>query len=169
MADDGHLKPLLVGEAPPPRWGRSLMGRDCIALYPLPKGCAGQKLQEMSGLSRTEYLGAFERMNLLEDYPEGGKWSVVTAEYAFRARVEPLLPGRTTLLLGAKVAEAAERVLLVPVWRWAEPILLPHLGAHTMIVMLPHPSGRNRHYNDPVVRAATRHAMRRAAGAQACL
>lgn len=122
-AEDRAARPLLVGEANP-------YGDDPrFALYPEPDGCAGWRLcHQVLGLSETAYLRAFDRVNLC-----GERWSIRVARAAavvFRQRTGP------KILLGAKVCAA---------WGLA---FLPLTGVDD-VVILPHPSGRSRLWNEP--------------------
>jgi hypothetical protein len=105
------------------------------ALWPDPPNCAGWRLQQMSGLSKHEYLRAFERRNLLI-----GPWLYVRAVKAAND-MRPELAGRRVVLLGAEVrrafgfkdnAQHGTTDLFSTTWYF-----------------LPHPSGRNLWYNDP--------------------
>lgn len=132
----------LVGESNP-------YGADShYALYPLPERASGGRLARALGLSALEYLAAFQRLNLLtEPLPNGRLWSVPLA----RARAAHVLAatakGDALVLCGAKVAAAFgfdfECALLRPA-----PIL--HLTEHARqihAVVIPHPSGLSRVWN----------------------
>lgn len=125
--------PLLVGEINPygadPRY----------ALYPLPPSSAGGRLcTRVLGLRRRSYLERFERQNLCT-----GKWSARSARDRARWLVEST-PARPFVLLGAKVASAFGLAF--------EPFENARLSApagELPFVMLPHPSGRCRLWNEP--------------------
>lgn len=114
------------------------------ALYPHPPGCTGWRIWQMlmdrrPGVTRGQYLRAFERVNLVD----GREWRAAEA----RARARELrgaLRGRVVLVLGA----APRRALELP------PLLVhpQELGGVTWR-QLPHPSGRCRWYNEPEARA----------------
>lgn len=129
-------KPVLVGEMNP-------YGADpYYALYPAPDGCSGHRLCCLIlGMQRKAYLDAFERVNLCE-----GKWSIRAA----RERAETLWasPGRF-ILLGAKVCSAWEKPF--------EPFALSD-GGTTLV--LPHPSGLCRLWQQPDAFAKARAAVR---------
>jgi hypothetical protein len=119
-------KPMLVGESNP-------YGADpAFALYPAPDGCSGHRLCGLVlGMSRRDYLDAFERRNLCV-----GKWRMRVARasaQALRTWPAPLI------LLGAKVARAFE---FDPFEPWT-------LGDGGKTVILPHPSGLCRLWNEP--------------------
>ena len=79
-----------------------------------------------------EYLGAFDRVNLYEAAPAA--WDPVDARVrAFAHRVA----GRPLVVLGRRVAEAFRLPYA--------PFTSPAPG----VVVLPHPSGRCRAWNDP--------------------
>lgn len=117
-------------------------------LYPYPPQCTGWRILEMlktrmPEVTRHQYLTGFERVNLVNSKT----WDRAQAKTAAK-RLPSLYQGRTILVLGGDVRDALElpEVLIHPVrkdgcvWR-----------------QLPHPSGRNRWYNDPdcVALAAT--------------
>ena len=116
---------LLVGESNP-------YGVDpYYALYPFPAHASGGRLARILGMSPDEYLGAFDRRNLLI----GRRWSVVAA----REEAGRLTHSRR-VLLGARVA-AAHGLPFRPFTSTAT-----HFGK---VVILPHPSGRSRAWSDP--------------------
>ncbi len=119
------MKINLVGESNP-------YGFDpYYALYPAPDGCSGHRLCCLIlGMQRRAYIDLFYRVNLCV-----GKWSAKAA----RERAEALLtcPGRW-VLLGAKVS-AAFKVPFVPF----------EISEGGTILVLPHPSGLCRLWNEP--------------------
>ena len=145
---------VLVGESNP-------YGEDPrYALYDEPKNFAGGRLRRLIfGLRRTHYFGHTDRYNLCT-----GPWSVLRA----RERANEILRAHasevrddTIVLLGRKVVGAffggpeslAES-------DWPRPFTYDHLryaplgGCATKrerenLVILPHPSGRNREWNTP--------------------
>lgn len=152
------MRPLLVGELNPhgidPRF----------ALYPLPEGSTGHRLcTKVMGLARGAYLRAFDRANLCT-----GRWSM--REARDRARLidaeRTAAPEVPIVLFGRKVCEA------FGVWeepftiaRRYRPAALGVLGdqragqvARTYVV-LPHPSGRCRAWNDPSAFARARRVL----------
>ena len=119
-------KPLLVGESNP-------YGADPkFALYPAPEGSAGERLCCLIfGMYRKDYLREFERCNLCAD-----KWSMAEARW----RAAELRTWKGPLLLfGAKVARAFGFDPFGP-FTVAD-------GGKTLV--LPHPSGLCRMWNDP--------------------
>lgn len=143
------MKPMLVGESNP--YG----GDPYYALYPDPPGCAGHRLcHKVLGMAEDEYLEAFDRVNLLD----GPRWRVPVARTAARLllRQTPkgkpvVLPshwiefGQPLILLGARVTRAF-RLTYTPfaLHAWCD-----GLGDHRRILVLPHPSGRCRVWNEP--------------------
>ncbi len=122
-------KVLLVGEANP-------YGADPrFALYPEPCGSAGARLCAVLGMTDREYLNAFDR------------WNLCTLVFSMRSarHAAARLTARYRVLLGARVT-AAHGLAFEPFcnvqdngWRG---------------VILPHPSGRSRVWNDwPQARA----------------
>lgn len=123
------MKPLLVGEVNP--YGSSPQ----YALYPEPRGATGDRLCRLiMEISEEDYLSRFDRVNLCV-----GKWSLPVAresakEIVFGAKFLQIV------LLGRKVC-AAFGVTSAPFTR--------AIGGSTNIVVLPHPSGLNRVWNEP--------------------
>src|ERR1019366_478944 len=105
------------------------------ALYPLPKGSAGDRLCRLVlQMGLREYVNTFDRVNLC-----AGKWSVKAA----RARAGELLASRdagAVVLLGARVCNAF-MLAFVP--------FSVVQGGRLSVVILPHPSGLSRAWNEP--------------------
>jgi hypothetical protein len=139
------VKPLIVGEINP--YGHD----ERFALYPYPDGCAGERLCHMvMGLNRKTYLDSFDRVNLLQQ----DRWSAPAARAsANRLAVLDAEYRRTYVLLGRKVSEA------FALYECAMPSLVRR-GDVSAIVVLPHPSGRNRAWNDPGLVATCRKILR---------
>ena len=140
------FKQVLVGECPPP--GANL--RSHRALYPLPVGCAGYRLWEMTGLDVPEYLEKFIRFNLLTDPTYAKKWSADAARWAAGSLGQSgLLQGRFVVLLGAKVRDAFGIPADWATCTWHGGISHPLAKFRCLrFALLPHPSGRNLGYND---------------------
>lgn len=125
-------RPLIVGEHKP-------YGSDPqYAIYPLPENSAGGRLcSVILGMQRTEYLRAFNRVNLCSD-----KWSMPAA----RQRALQLMQDRggTHILLGRKVASAYGLATL-------EALTCRETTAPRSMkfLLIPHPSGLNRFWNAP--------------------
>ena len=119
------MTPVLVGELNP--YGEEPE----YALYPSPEGSAGYRLCCMIfGMRRLDYLRTFERVNLCV-----GEWSMRAA----RARATQLADDDDNMLvlLGARVASAFD---------------LPYRPFETFgedMLVLPHPSGLCRVWNEP--------------------
>jgi len=151
------VKPLLVGEANP--YG----GSPEFALYPHPRGCAGDRLcRIVLGMEPDRYLDAFDRVNLC---PE--RWSIRQARERaakiVQARVDPV----PVVLLGARVCAAFglkfqpfsvwERVdhrsalddRVVISARAPSELRAPPRAGGVPYVLLPHPSGRSRLWDAP--------------------
>lgn len=111
------------------------------ALYPLPTGCAGNRLwkvlHDVNHATLRGYVETFDRTNLVV-----GPWDREKA----RVRAAVLVHERqdaTTVLLGLDV----QRAFGIS----AKPLEHEYLGtAH--FICVPHPSGRNPWYNDPTNR-----------------
>ena len=131
------MKPLLVGEDNPygtdPRY----------ALYPMPLYSAGGRLcHEILQLSTKEYIKTFDRVNLCSE-----KWSLKEA----RGKAFDLLVTRGVgqhdhfVLFGSKVCKAFNQE-----FKPFESVIFPTGPAReVLLTILPHPSGRNRIWNEP--------------------
>lgn len=128
---DDHPVTWLVGEHNP-------YGSDpSMALYPLPENAAGDRLcRKVLGMTHYEYLQKFERRNLLQT--RDGRWSAPLAREAAQ-KVLREANGAPLVLLGARVAAAFGLPSLPFIVRRQLP---------SPILVLPHPSGRCRVWND---------------------
>jgi hypothetical protein len=125
-------KPVLVGEMNP-------YGADPdYALYPAPDGCSGHRLCCLIlGMQRRHYLDSFDRVNLCD-----GKWSIKAARIK---ATELWASGRRFILLGSKVCYA-----------WGIPFTPFIFSDNGNCVVLPHPSGLCRLWNEVGVIAKAR-------------
>jgi hypothetical protein len=105
------------------------------ALWPDPPGCAGWRLWKMleqeTGATKRQYIKAFERENLCV-----GQWNMEEA----RSKMFQLIVNNGHLnfiLVGNDVWRAYS----------SSPKPLPFTWSHN-VAWIPHPSGRNRLYND---------------------
>lgn len=129
-------KPLLVGEANP-------YGIDpAYALYPLPERASGHRLCTLvMGLEIRDYLRRFDRVNLCPQ-----RWSEpVAREQAARIRADRGIWDHI-VLLGAKVSRAFGEDYKP--FTWSQKAWPESGRAHTVVV-LPHPSGLCRAWNEP--------------------
>jgi hypothetical protein len=113
-------------------------------------------LAQLAGLSPKEYLQAFDRTNLLHEFPgrypkkNDDKWPTRYAGVA-AAAMKPLLRDRTVVLVGRNVAEAFgyNRQCAFHMWfldmRW-----------DFRVAVVPHTSGRNCWYRKPGNEEVTR-------------
>ncbi len=127
-------RPLLVGESNPygadPRY----------ALYPYPETSAGGRLCfKVLGLTRREYLARFDRVNLC-----AGKWSLPEAR---KKALELSESHDVIVFLGAKVCKAFD-CKFEPFWV-STPFTIDGVLSAQRRVMLPHPSGLSRAWNEP--------------------
>lgn len=128
-------KPLLVGELNP-------YGADPkFALYPLPENASGHRLCKLvMNLEMTTYIRRFDRVNLCV-----GKWSMKTArEAATRIFMGRAADAGPVVLLGAKVCTAFA-VEFKPFTMFT----LESPPYKCRGVILGHPSGLNRLWNEP--------------------
>ena len=121
-------KPLLVGELNPygsdPRY----------ALFPYPKNSSGDRLcRQVLGLTRVQYLRRFERANLCT-----AKWDLKSARECASLLLE--FHRGPVVLLGAKVAKAFGVGYL--------PFAIAPAAGDRKVLVLPHPSGLCRAWNE---------------------
>lgn len=145
------MKPLLVGEANPYQTDPRLAQR--YALYPDPPNCAGWRLcHTIMQLEEDEYLRRFDRVNLCD-----GKWGIKEA----RARAEELSKSHDVIVfLGAKVSKAFD-CKFEPFWV-SQRFTINGVLSPQRRVMLPHPSGLSRVWNEPGAYERARVALREA-------
>ncbi len=128
------MRPLLVGESNP--YGSNPK----YALYPNPEHSAGGRLCfKVMGLTQREYLERFDRVNLCAV----GKWSMKAAKERAALLVAFGEPS-PVVLLGAKVCGAF--------FLKFEPFKSFQVVCHAksrLCVILPHPSGLSRAWNEP--------------------
>lgn len=130
------MKPILIGQNNPVS---TLPGYE---LYPLPRGCSGNRLYEMlrarvPEVTMRQYVDTFERRNLVRGVDYDGTRARARAH---EIAVELGGTGRTVVLLGQEVRKA-----------FGHPPVLIHpqeIGGCTWR-QLPHPSGRNTWYSVP--------------------
>lgn len=104
-------------------------------LYIRPLGCSGHRLSLLVG-DEERYLKSFDRRNLLismEDDPH-------EAAKRFRSSLEP---GDQVVLLGEAVRRSLELQKML-----IHPLTVDGITYR----QIPHPSGRNRFYNDPALK-----------------
>jgi hypothetical protein len=114
------LRVLLVGESNP------FGGDPEFALWPDPPQCSGGRLARILLMSDREYLRTFDRANLMV----GARWTLRMA----RKRTNDF-PHHYRVLLGAKVTRA-HGIEFKPFTRFESWVILPH------------PSGLSRLWND---------------------
>jgi len=130
VSGDEAARILVVGEVNP--YG----SRAEFALYHLPRGASGDRLRALMGLSDGDYLKYCSRTNLCLE-----KWVLGAA----RRRAEELLSERLEvvfILLGSRVRLA---------FGGPSAFCVKTVGGErgeVVLVGLPHPSGRNRLWND---------------------
>lgn len=132
------MRPLLVGET-----NTTAMAAPEMALYPYPSTGSGGRFCKIAGLTASEYLVVFDRVNLCR-----GEWSAREAE-SKAYEIKMLWRHTLVVLLGRKVCEAFG---------------LPYEPFRSIgrYLVLPHPSGRCRTWNDPENIDRARRALRKA-------
>jgi hypothetical protein len=125
-----------------------------FALYPLPPNATGGRLARVLGLDDRAYLRAFVRRNLLT----ADKWSVPAARAAAELLLAEHPPGDKLVLLGARVAAAFGLPFRDHLF---EPRRAPvgAAGRERHLVVVPHPSGLSRGWNDPLAAPRVRAAI----------
>jgi uracil-DNA glycosylase len=155
------VKPLLVGEAPGPNGdpAKPLEGAPSLRLL--------QCMAFADGLNHSRETAAarlrdhFEIRNLLDrpmervEGSKGTEWPEDEAR-AGALRLSVLVErGQPTVLLGKRVAKAWSEQ--VEYWDWSPTPIRP-------VVVIPHPSGIVRLWNDPVTRVRAGYALWQAVG-----
>lgn len=142
-------RPVLVGMNNP------LSSKPEHALYPAPERVTGwniwRMLHETCGMTRQEYLRAFDRRNLVD----GVMWNRGLAKER-APRLWSELDGRVVAFLGREVADImSQGVGTLEPLVWATPMggILQD-GGPARVCLIPHPSGLNHWYNNPTNRAA---------------
>ena len=125
------MKILLVGQAP----GRRIGGDAPLA------GRAGRRLAAVMGLTYEEYLRVCDRINLLDSWGgKRGKGDAFNLKDARRRAAQMNLFGYDVVLfIGVAVAR---------VFGEDGPILIWHNTGAQRRIIIPHPSGINRWWND---------------------
>lgn len=152
------MKPLLVGESNPYQSDPRLAQR--YALYPEPERCAGWNLcYRVMQLEEDEYLRRFDRVNLCD-----GKWGMKEArakaarlEYERHAEDHPII-----VLCGSKVCAAFETSFMPFCFERRTPNSSLGQGPIYNYVILPHPSGLSRAWNEPGAHERARAVLREA-------
>lgn len=133
---------ILVGEAPGGKSG-SLPGPALDV-----RGATGKRLSRMMKLTPEEFM-ALDRRNLFDTTDEGRAWDRYAAARRAWRMTKTFEDGDRVILLGGRVADAfGLRDYPRFVWMSINPEdpLCP-----VDIAIIPHPSGRNRAYNDPAI------------------
>lgn len=123
-------------------------------LYPRPAGSAGARLARVLGYDDEGYLATFERRNLIY----GQKWSVPRARSAASLLVrDAIVEGgdHAFVLLGARVSAAFGVPFEVLTRRYLSVAPSPAIVA----LVVPHPSGLSRAWNDPTMAPRVREAV----------
>lgn len=130
---------LLVGEMP----GAS--SSSALPLFPYPKNSAGGRLLSWSRITPGQYLGRLLRCNLfVTPRPD---WDEILAHELANDIMRAATPELRIVLLGKRVAEAFEVYRVFEMQKRTRDD-----GQHYFICAIPHPSGRNLVYNEPVAR-----------------
>lgn len=119
------MRPILLGMCDP-------SGTEPLGIDDVPRSAAGHRLWKLSGLSRDQWLAAFDRRNLVP----GKTWLRFEARRLAIDFVRSMPRGRRVVCLGREVAEAVARAG----------------GRPPDFSFIPHPSGRCLAYNDAAVR-----------------
>jgi uracil-DNA glycosylase len=129
------MKPLIIGEAP---------SKNEVTEHPI-EGRIGRRLAACAGLTLPEFLAHFDRVNLLhvrQDTKEKGfEFDAAAARKAATLLKPSFKRGQTVLLLGGRVAEAFGIHDAYFTW---------HVVNGARLYIVPHPSGVNRWWNDPI-------------------
>lgn len=138
------MRTILLGEAPP----KSRM-RDTPESRPF-SGNSGRRFSEMIG---EDIVKAFDTRNLMSEWPgpasKGSKFPMLAAQVG-AARLLRTLPseGGRIILCGQRVARAMSLRWMVPL-RWYSVSWQSPRYIQARAILIPHPSGVNRQWNDP--------------------
>ena len=128
-------KPLIIGEQP---------SKNGNPEQPL-EGRIGHRMAEWMGITYEQYLDFFVRVNLLPQRIEysgkGTDFNVKLARRSAKQIEETFTPGRIVVICGKRAASAFG-IVKTDYFEW---FALNHAKA----VIVPHPSGVNRWFNDP--------------------
>lgn len=138
---------VMIGEAPNQHYNRG-----DLPLYPLPPHMTGGRLCTMLGLHRHEYL-RIDRRNLFPTWP--GPRPPAGAAKRLAVEMKPSLYRKEVLFIGRGVANAFD-LKDSPYLRWLTRVesiknndgLFVKSDQVYRFAILPHPSGRNRWWND---------------------
>ena len=154
---------VLIGQAPGPKTDPE------FPLFPIPKTSAAGRLRDIAGLSMGQYLRAFDRINLIREFP--GQTSCKEDRFPMAkarenaALLRPLLAGRDVILVGRNVATAfglgGLEFLSWKLVKMTRPAV-PGDQHTSLVAIIAHPSGRNHWYNNDGHREATRQFMQSA-------
>lgn len=129
------MKPLIIGEAP---------SKNEVTERPI-EGRIGRRLAVCAGLSFGDFLHHFDRVNLLHERQEvfgkGFTFDTVAARIEADRLRSSFGREQTVLLLGGRVAEA---------FGVRDEYFTRHVINDANAYLLPHPSGINRWWNDPM-------------------
>lgn len=144
------MRPLLLGMNNP------LSDDPEFDLYPYPEGCTGWRLWQLlpEGTTRHQYLAAFDRRNLLR----ARAWDARAARAA-AAELLPRLEGRFVVVLGTQVRAALGLLPAEPLEVRVQRVSGDVFDFDLTWLAFPHPSGRNRWFNDPANRRAAAAAL----------
>jgi hypothetical protein len=144
---EGPITGLLVGEMP----GKNT--RSALPLFPYPKNSSGGRLLAMSGIPPHLYFARMMRVNLFEHHVD--IWNEEQANLNAIEIMKQQPKGRRVVLCGRRVGSAFGFTQFFQMGHDEE--------ADAFYVAIPHPSGLNREYNDPIKRASARIALQWAA------
>lgn len=141
-------RPLVVGEAP---------NRTGMMNRPIDGRC-GSILAALGGVDVAEFLRLFARANVLDAWPgpgasKGSQFPMAEARVGAAKLAKKFVGGRLVILLGHRTAAA---------FGVRDGYLAKRRVDGADVVVLPHPSGINRWYNDPANVARARRFMRAA-------
>lgn len=128
------MKIVIIGEGPSRTNDGSATGKQ----GPF-DGPAGIRISSLMEVSLQEFLDAFDRRNLYSTHMRDEMWNKHDARII--AQSNESLALKTVILLGRKVQKAFFPDEAISFFEWID-----HKGGKWVIA--PHPSGRNRYWND---------------------
>lgn len=138
----------IIGEMP----GKNT--RSILPLFPYPPNSSGGRLMQMGGLPIGIYIGRLKRVNLFDHHVD--IWNAEEANLRAVELMKQMPDGHRVVLCGKQVGKA------FGLSHYFENAVDETEGT-VHYTCIPHPSARNRIYDDPMARTAARMAIQWAA------
>jgi hypothetical protein len=132
---------VLIGEAPERRLA-------CVTAL---EGRIGRRIARLAGVPLATYLHRTIRINIYDQPPE--RWNRGEARKRAKAILAELTPGARVVIFGRKAIDACGFAGYGQ-WQW---MTMWRPNGNVEVMLMPHPSGRNRWWNAPGNVALARH------------